>query len=436
MTGLRRCRVDVTEVKGSPEEELEKEKAKKENRPPRCPIRYRRELIAWDLRHAAIPSEMIGFAWPTTLIRRPALALSDLTVAKYKELRTAATWQWPRMFANGGELRPLVLDADEDSTRAWVRRAFQRANFSVLPRKMRELCFKVLCGGFLTGERKGVNAAKRGDTPEHDGQYCRHCLRTRTATRTRRQRPEWVESVSHMFHTCPFAQAVWQKALRWWEQRTGERLCNTARVTVLGERLSMEQGMGEQTCLEDLEEPFVFLRALVLEAIWKEREKERKSTQPRSCPQKVFSKIQVHMGQLATARLQMCRILEQRDDAPEQQEEVATFLRQWVKSGLMHHLHGSKRRGERIVPRQGRRADDKNTSRGKKTGERACSQKRNKVTPAAHVPATRFQSKPPSSTSLPSSPNSSRVAPRVIKRPPTHDRLAGASQWECRARPG
>jgi len=330
-------------------EEKEKKAAREEQRSPACPVHRVYTVAAGSLHHAPIEPCLVGARYhATTRGRRPAVTMEGFRTCDAKAILASREWATPRLFDASGGLLAGSLGAVGTSTEAELRETFRRAHASVLPRRLRELCYKVITGGFLMGERKGGAGDKR---------YCACCV-DRAAregglrVRTRADRPEWFETVLHVFHTCPRARGLWKLVLAWWQGSTGEALSCTERVTMLGTRAPTRPDWGEGQHYEDLEQPWCLLRAIVLDVLWRERGRYEKARKSRSS-QSLFRLVQKEFCRYAQARWSMCILHERACDdgapaasaAPAEKKQqragqlaVSTFERQWLESGLLRRV--------------------------------------------------------------------------------------------------
>ena len=350
------CRVWEKETRGTPEEEKEKKTAREEMRAPACPVHCVFTLAARSLHHAPFEPCLVGARYHTTTRgRRPSVTMEGFRTCDVKAILTSREWSTPRLFAAPGGLLAASLEAVGTSSEQELQQTLRRAHASILPRRLRELCYKVITGGFLMGERKGGAGDKR---------YCKCCMdRAPHAgglrVRTWAVRPEWFETVLHVFHTCPRARGLWKLVLAWWQGSTGEALACTERVTMLGTRTPAKPDWGEDQHFEDLEQPWCLLRAIVLDVLWRERGRYEKASKSRSS-QSLFRMVQREFCKYAQARLAMCNLHERACDdcapaasvAPAEKQQqragqlaVSTFERQWLESGLLRRVGRKPFRG-------------------------------------------------------------------------------------------
>ena len=99
--------------------------------------------------------------------RRPSVTAEGFRVCDVKAILASRAWSTPRLFAAPDGLLATSLGTAGASSSEELQQTLRRAHASILPRRLRELCYKVVTGGFLMGERKGGGG---------DGRYCAWCV--------------------------------------------------------------------------------------------------------------------------------------------------------------------------------------------------------------------------------------------------------------------
>ena len=286
--------------------------------PPPRPAR----LLSLDICTANIPKEHIGLKWPLTLERRPPTMLASLTVNNARCIRNASLWRPPRTLSEGGFLvaedgiycRALTPTGSTVARNKEIRKIFRLARHELLPEKLSELAYRVIMSGFWLGSAK-MNR-RRGDSDQ-----CHHC--------------QEVETVEHVFFSCPKARSVWAGLLRWWEKRTQEPLECSARVVLLGLRYSPDDDQ-DRLQFEELGVPFLFLRTHTYDVLNRERHRVRQGS-PARATNALISAVLQDMQHSARALFKSARKWDLWH--PPSKKEVhprskAAFCATWVESGL------------------------------------------------------------------------------------------------------
>ena len=144
-----------------------------------------------------------------------------------------------------------------------------------------------------------------------------------------------METVEHVFFSCPKAKQIWERLLEWWRKRTGESLDCSVRVTLLGLRYHPDDDQ-DRLQFAELATPFAFLRTHTYDILHRERLRVRKRIPARSV-EDLVSAVLKDLQRSACSLLHAARswdLWHPPSGMDIHPRSVTAFFAAWVRSGL------------------------------------------------------------------------------------------------------
>ena len=333
---LTRCIVRAYKVHEEDEQRREREGSVPHGHPPPKPP-MRLEYVGRADGTAPLDTRSIGIPVNETTAANTAVGVEALSVHEFKRIKAAREWELPRTFGPGGMHAHILEGLPEHERQPAARRMFQLIHNRQIPRRLRELRYRVAVDATYIGPKRRTG----------DERYCQKCL-CEGQMHTRRGQVMIEETVQHRYHECP--KELWGKVLRWWERRTGEELPRVEKVTLLGvrEHMGARSRACHQTSFSSLEEAFATVHAATLETIRREAEQYTATKGSRASAQ-LWIEVRRRVAEMANARWaeiarRQARMEEEEVEAEEEKGRPLSetnFRRTWEASGILRHT-GSK----------------------------------------------------------------------------------------------